>query len=151
MYVEIDYYSDDNWQIDTIERAVKAALEYEHVNIDCGLEIIISSEDEIRECNRDNRNIDAVTDVLSFPMFESKDKLCVDESGVAFLGSMVICKNRACQQAEEYGHSIEREAAFLAVHSVLHLLGYDHEKGKAEESEMFAKQELILNSIGLTR
>ena len=71
--------------------------------------------------------------------------------GKVFLGDIVISLEKAVAQAEEYGHSVEREIGFLAVHSLLHLLGYDHELGQAEEQEMFEKQEMILNSLGLVR
>lgn len=145
----VEIYGD--WQNDVIESAVAAALESEHVDIDCCVEVIIADEEEIRRLNNENRGVDRVTDVLSFPMFERKSDICKDESGSAFLGSMVICRKRAQEQAKEYGHSVKREAAFLAVHSILHLLGYDHEKGKAEEQEMFSKQEAVLNSMGITR
>lgn len=147
--VNVEIYGD--WQNDVIESAVAAALESEHVDIDCCVEVIIADEEEIRRLNNENRGVDRVTDVLSFPMFERKSDICKDESGSAFLGSMVICRKRAQEQAKEYGHSVKREAAFLAVHSILHLLGYDHEKGKAEEQEMFSKQEAVLNSMGITR
>ena len=145
----IEFYGD--WHKDVIERAINAALVYEGVTLPCGVEVVIASEDEIRALNSEQRGIDRVTDVLSFPMFEGKDKLALDESGVAFLGSMVICRARAEQQAEEYGHSVDREAAFLAVHSTLHLLGYDHELGESEEKDMFERQEKILTEMGLTR
>ena len=147
--VNVEIYGD--WQNDVIESAVAAALESEHVDVDCCVEVIIADEEEIRRLNNENRGVDRVTDVLSFPMFERKSDICKDESGSAFLGSMVICRKRAQEQAKEYGHSVKREAAFLAVHSILHLLGYDHEKGEAEEQEMFSKQEAVLNSMGITR
>ncbi|MBQ4515299.1 MAG: rRNA maturation RNase YbeY, partial [Clostridia bacterium] len=92
----------------------------------------------------------------SFPMLEQEDGGIViyDEdfiNGRVLLGDIVISLERAEEQAKEYGHSFSREIGFLAVHSVLHLLGYDHELGEAEEKEMFSKQEEILKNIGLTR
>lgn len=150
MKVQIDIYGSD-WQSETIKSAVYAALESEMVDCDCAVEVVISDKEEIRRINNENRGIDRVTDVLSFPMFASRNEICTDESGSAFLGSMVICRERAREQAEEYGHSVEREAAFLAVHSTLHLLGYDHETGKEDEREMFSKQEAVLEAMGLTR
>ena len=150
MRVQIDIYGGD-WQSETIKRAVRAALESEKVDCDCTLEVVISDEDEIRRINNENRGIDSVTDVLSFPMFASRKEIRADESGSAFLGSMVICRERAREQAAQYGHSVEREAAFLAVHSTLHLLGYDHETGKEDEQKMFSKQEAVLETMGLTR
>ena len=150
MRVQIDIYGGD-WQSETIKRAVRAALESEKVDCDCTVEVVISDEDEIRRINNETRGIDSVTDVLSFPMFASRKEIRADESGSAFLGSMVICRERAREQAAQYGHSVEREAAFLAVHSTLHLLGYDHETGKEDEQEMFSKQEAVLETMGLTR
>ena len=142
---------DGEWKNDVIYKAVEAALISEGITVDCDVEVVIVSKEEIRELNNETRNIDKITDVLSYPMYESASDIASDPAGNAFLGSIVICSERACEQAEEYGHSVDREAAFLAVHSVLHLLGYDHELGKAEESEMFSKQEKILEQIGLTR
>ena len=142
---------DGDWYNDIISKAVNAALVSEGVSVDCEVEVVIVSKDGIKDLNNETRGIDKVTDVLSYPMFESADDIVADHNNSAFLGSIVICSERALEQAEEYGHSAQREAAFLAVHSVLHLLGYDHELGKAEESEMFSKQENILNSIGLIR
>jgi len=136
---------------DVILRAAKAALESENVKYDCSFEVIVASPDEIQKINLENRQIDRVTDVLSFPMFNSKEDLEPDANGVTFLGSMVICKERAVLQAKEYGHSLEREVAFLTVHSILHLLGYDHELGEALEKEMFSKQEQVLTDMGITR
>ena len=149
MNLNIDF--SESWYNDIIQKAIEAALEYEKFDFVTEIEVISVSENEIRELNNSERNIDKITDVLSFPMFNSADEATADEAGSVFLGSMVICKERALQQAEEYGHSIEREVAFLAVHSTLHLLGYDHELGKEQEIEMFDKQEQILKGIGLAR
>ena len=142
---------DGDWKNDIIERSINEALLSENVMIDCEIEVVIVDEDEIRSLNLETRGIDRVTDVLSFPMFESIDEITPDENSIAFLGSMVICSKRACDQAVEYGHSADREAAFLAVHSVLHLLGYDHELGEENEKVMFDKQEKILEKMGLVR
>ncbi len=142
---------DGNWQKDVIVSAITAALEFEKIPFDCEIETIIVSPEEIKELNYENRGIDKVTDVLSFPMYDDIDNAVCEPNGHVMLGSMVICSDRAIEQAREYGHSVEREAAFLAVHSVLHLLGYDHELGQAKEKEMFDKQEQILVKMGLTR
>ena len=142
---------DGEWQRDIIINAINSALKNENIDFDCEIEVVIVDKDEIKELNNETRGIDRVTDVLSFPMFESVLDMTADESGLVFLGSMVICSDRACEQAEEYGHSVEREAAFLAVHSVLHLLGYDHELGEQDEKVMFTKQENVLKSMGITR
>ncbi len=149
MNLTIDF--SESWYNEIINKSILAALEFEKFDYDTAVEVITVSKDEIKEINLSSRNIDKVTDVLSFPMFESACDVEMDENGSVFLGSMVICKERAIEQAQEYGHSIEREVGFLAVHSTLHLLGYDHELGKEQEAEMFEKQEQILEGIGLTR
>ena len=149
MNLTIDF--SESWYNEIIHKSITAALESERFDFDTLVEVMTVSKDEIREINLSSRNIDKVTDVLSFPMFDSASDACVDETGSVFLGSMVICKERAIEQAEEYGHSVEREVGFLAVHSTLHLLGYDHELGQEQETEMFEKQEQILESIGLIR
>ncbi len=137
---------------DLIRSAAEAALTYEKFPQDAEIEVLFADLEEIQEINREQRGIDRPTDVLSFPMEEDPFNAEVDpESGAVFLGSMVICLQKAQTQAEEYGHSLEREIAFLTVHSVLHLLGYDHELGEEEEKEMFQKQEEVLNEMGITR
>lgn len=136
---------------EAIEKAVYATLQSENIDFDCEIEVMIADEQTIREINGETRGIDRVTDVLSFPMFESVDEMSPEQSGNVFLGSMVICKERAQSQALEYGHSELREVSFLAVHSTLHLLGYDHELGEEQEREMFAKQEAVLLKMGITR
>ena len=142
---------DGDFYNDAIEKAIFAALEYENVDFDCEIEVIIADNDTIREINNETRGIDKVTDVLSFPMFDDISCIRPEQNGVAFLGSMVICEPRAKEQAKEFGHSELREVSFLAVHSVLHLLGYDHELGQEQEREMFEKQENVLQKMGITR
>lgn len=142
---------EQDWNKEIISAAIENTLKYENINFDCSVEVLIVDEDEIKELNNEMRGIDRVTDVLSFPMFENVDDMQPDEDGYVFLGSMVICDKRAFDQAQEYGHSLERETAFLAVHSTLHLLGYDHELGKEQEDEMFFKQEQVLQKMGLKR
>lgn len=123
------------------------------------VEIVIVDEEEIRRLNRELRQVDRVTDVLSFPAMDSiKDRPVLseehgeelDEEGRLYLGSVAICETRAREQAEEYGHSYERELYYLAVHGILHCLGYDHETER-EKSEMRAKEEEILKNMNLTR
>jgi probable rRNA maturation factor len=105
--------------------------------------VLITDNQTIRELNRTYRGKDAATDVLSFPLYDQDGTL--DEEA---LGDIVISLEQAKRQAEEFGHSLRREVAFLTAHSMLHLLGYDHENG---EPEMFEKQEAILKSLGITR
>ncbi len=125
-------------------------------------ELLFVSEEEIRTLNREQRKIDRVTDVLSFPSMElekgepilsEEHGECIDgEEGEEklFLGSVAICKERAREQAEEYGHSYEREICYLAVHGVLHCLGYDHET-EEERREMREKEESVMQKLGLKR
>lgn len=113
----------------------------------------------IREINAAQRQKDMVTDVLSFPMFEKevlnqKDfswEDCDPQNRAILLGDIVISAERAQEQAEEFGHSFRRELCFLAVHSTLHLLGYDHEISEQEEKEMFLKQRQVLETLHITR
>lgn len=129
-----------------IVNAIAAALKYEEYDGKAEVSVTLCDNERIHELNREYRGVDRPTDVLSFPLFddEIEDESCA-------LGDIVISLEKAKAQAEEYGHSFEREVGFLCVHSVLHLLGYDHEEGKAEESEMFEKQTRILSSMGLER
>lgn len=123
------------------------------------LELLVVDEEEIRALNREQRGIDRVTDVLSFPSMEGiKGKPVLseehaeelDEEGRLYLGSIVVCEKRAREQAREYGHSYARELNYLAVHGVLHCLGYDH--GTEEEKrEMREKEESVMKKLGLAR
>lgn len=128
----------------SMERAALAALESEARDGD--LTILVDTPDRIRTLNREFRNVDAVTDVLTFPAWEGEISLSAD----GYLGDIMICYERAKEQAVSYGHSLERELSFLAVHGVLHLLGYDH-MTEADERVMREKQTTILDSIGVTR
>ncbi len=135
-----------------IQKAAETALNYEKFPRDAEIEVLIASMEEIHAINMEQRGIDRPTDVLSFPMEEEPFDAEPDPAtGAVFLGSMVLCMEKAEQQAADYGHSLERELAFLTVHSVLHLLGYDHELGEEEEREMFRRQEEVLQEMGLTR
>ena len=128
------------------------ALQEEGFSLQTEVSLSLVTAEEIRQVNRRFRRIDRVTDVLSFPQLsftpgEEEEK---NERGEIILGDILICVARARSQAEEYGHSLRRELAFLTAHSMLHLLGYDHHT-KAQEQEMFAKQEQILQSLGIPR
>lgn len=104
--------------------------------------------DEIRTLNREYRGVDSVTDVLSFPQFDDLNDLPEDEE--ILLGDVVICRQRAEEQAAEFGHSVEREMVYLFVHSVCHLLGYDHMNDE-DKTEMRAKEESAMERIGVMR
>ena len=128
-----------------IRRAVSHALAKNSAVGDvCAL---ITDAEEIQRLNASYRNIDRVTDVLTFPAWEGDAILCPPDG---YLGDIAICFERAEEQAKEYGHSLERELAFLSVHGALHLLGYDHMQPD-DEKKMFAKQDEILNELGYHR
>ena len=128
-----------------IRRAITATLKYEGFPYEAELSVTLTDNDEIRALNREYRNIDRPTDVLSFPQIDfENDGIDLSDVYYKILGDIVISLERAGEQAREIGHSLEHEAAFLTVHSTLHLLGYDHELGEAEEKEMFAKQKDII-------
>lgn len=125
-----------------VRRAIEATLAFEHVNAACEVSVTFADNEGIRAINRAYRQIDAPTDVLSFPLFE--------ENGAGKqLGDIVLSLERCREQAEEFGHSFERECAFLTVHSTLHLLGYDHVNGEDEERDMRERQTAIVEAMGL--
>lgn len=135
-----------------VRRAVETTLDYEQYENPIEVSVTFTDNEGIRELNRKFRNIDRPTDVLSFPLFDytgESEEPPVDEF-VGMLGDIVISLEQAKKQAEEFGHSFEREAAFLAVHSMLHLLGYDHEAGGDEEADMRRRQREILDRMGLS-
>ena len=113
--------------------------------------VTFSDNEQIRELNRQFRNKDKSTDVLSFPLGEDGVFDLNPETGCLQLGDIVISMETAIEQANTYGHTLEREVAFLTVHSMLHLLGYDHEQGGLEEMQMRAMEEQVLESLGLAR
>ena len=141
---------------DTIRSVIIKTLEEEGCDFEAEVSVTVVDLETIREINRRERNIDAPTDVLSFPMLEFDGNGDIIDSEFdmdgdkLLLGDIVICAERAKAQAEEYGHSFRREMAFLTVHSMLHLLGYDHME-KDEEEVMFARQEEILDKLGISR
>ena len=140
-----------------LRRTVKTALLAEGVALPCEINILLTDDAGIREVNRDMRDIDRATDVLSFPMFdlvpgEHPDEWDADpDSGLVPLGDMCISVERARAQAEEYGHSFEREICYLSVHSVLHLLGYDHLDEGEMKQQMRAREEEIMAQLQLQR
>ena len=136
-----------------LRKAIKTALEYENFGRDAEVSVSFVTNDEIHELNRDYRGVDRPTDVLSFPMLDGDaDDGDIDiDMGSVVLGDIIISAEKAVSQAAAYGHSIERELAFLAVHSTLHLLGYDHETSPEDEKDMFERQEKILTLAGIPR
>ena len=133
-----------------VRHAVLASLEYEGFGADTELSVTFTDNEGIRAINAEYRGIDAPTDVLSFPLtdYEGVDFPVADEPESS-LGDIVISLERASEQAEEFGHSFDREVAFLTVHSMLHLLGYDHVNSEEEDAEMRRRQREILESMGL--
>lgn len=138
-----------------VKRAITAALAYEGFEGPAEISVTFTDNENIRALNRDFRGKDTATDVLSFPMLddagEDSDFDIDPDTGMTVLGDIVISVERAKEQAEEFGHSFERELSFLAVHSVLHLLGYDHERSEKEDKEQRRRQEEILTLIGQRR
>ncbi len=130
-----------------MRKAVEATLLYEGIKRDTEVSITFTDDAEIRKLNQKYRSIDKATDVLSFPLEEDAENAA--DGGVLVLGDIVISLERAEAQASLYGHSYEREAAFLCVHSMLHLLGYDHERSEEDDAEMRRRQREIMDSIGL--
>lgn len=137
--------------IDSIKKCCAAALDEEEIGERAEVSLTIVDNEEIRELNNEFRGKDSVTDVLSFPMGENGEYDVNPETNRIMLGDIVISAERAMQQAEEYGHSFEREMCFLATHSMFHLLGYDHEVSEEEEKIMFQKQSKVLDRLGIVR
>ncbi len=141
----------DDLLLSLVKRACEATLEHENFRGDAEVSVTFTDNSEIHELNLHFRNIDRETDVLSFPLGENGEYDIDPENGAFQLGDIVISVEKAKQQAEEYGHSFNREVAFLTVHSMLHLLGYDHVNNKAEEEDMFKRQHEILEKMGVKR
>ena len=136
-----------------IKKAVKETLTEDKFEYPAEISVSFVDNQKIHELNREYRDRDSPTDVLSFPMWEKEelaDGSALDGHAVT-LGDIIISAEKAKAQAEEYGHSIEREITFLSVHSTLHLLGYDHEVSADDEAYMNKKQEEVLVKIGLPR
>lgn len=133
-----------------IENVISGALKYEGVSDNTEISVTIVDNEEIRKINNKFRNIDRATDVLSFPLIDFDNEDLPNDGSKIYLGDIIISIERAKEQANEYGHSLDREVGFLTAHSMLHLLGYDHMVPE-EEKVMFAKQEEILSNLGLKR
>ena len=141
-------------------RALENAMQgFVETDIPLCVEVAFVDGEEIQRLNREMRNIDKVTDVLSFPTLDGiKGQALygddypyeIDEEGNLVIGSIAICCDRAKEQAEEYGHSYKRELHYLLVHGIMHCLGYDH-MTEEEKAEMRKKEEYILSKLGITR
>ncbi len=134
-----------------IRRCCNAVLTFEAFSDPAEISVTLVNDEQIHELNKMHRNIDRSTDVLSFPLGENGvyDKNL--ETGASLLGDIVISVETAVRQAEEYGHTLQREIGFLTVHSMLHLLGYDHVDGGIEAVHMREKEERVLTELGLKR
>ena len=134
-----------------MRRAVEETLKHEGYGNDAQVSITFTDDEKIHALNQRFRGVDAPTDVLSFPLIDFDD--CCGEPAIDemenMLGDIVLNLERARAQAEQYGHSFEREAAFLTVHSMLHLVGYDHETSDADEADMRQRQSEIVAKLGL--
>lgn len=149
--------------IEKISEICDFALKEEEMNLEYQISLLFVDNEEIREINNETRNIDKETDVLSFPMLDFEDKKVYKEMYLNFefdetfkdgneliLGDMVLSLEKALEQSKDYGHSFEREVSYLVVHSILHLLGYDHMVDD-DKKKMRAREEEILNKLSITR
>lgn len=134
-----------------IRRCCNAVLLMEEFSDSAEISVRFVDNAQIKELNAEYRDIDKETDVLSFPLGEDGVYDRNPSSGAALLGDIVISMQKAMEQAQEYGHSLDREVAFLTVHSMLHLLGYDHVNGGIEALRMREKEETVLTQLGLKR
>ena len=160
--IENEYEGEINIPYEKIaHEVIDAAIDYVDCPYECEVNLMLTDNDTIHEINKEQRQIDRPTDVLSFPMAEyeqpadfskiEEDPMAFDpESGEFLLGDIVISMDKVWEQAENYGHSREREYAFLIAHSMLHLFGYDH-MTEDESRVMEAKQREVLDNLGITR
>ncbi len=131
----------------TLRTAVSETLAYEGFPHDASVSVTVCDNAYIQRLNKQYRDVDRATDVLSFPMYEAGEWEAEGDFGPIPLGDIVISLERTAAQAEELGNTFLREAAFLAIHSTLHLLGYDHERGKEDEEEQCRRQRAIIERL----
>lgn len=134
-----------------IRRSCNAVLDFEKFEGSAEISVTFVDNARIHELNKQYRDKDSATDVLSFPMGENGEYDIDEDNGCKILGDIVISMERAMEQAELYGHGLQREVAYLTVHSMLHLLGYDHEASGLEAVRMREKEEAVLIQLGLPR
>ncbi|MEN9933461.1 MAG: hypothetical protein RLZZ387_40 [Chloroflexota bacterium] len=153
--VQIDPRYEAEVSPELIERAVAATLATEEVAGPVEVSVLVTDDAQLHQLNRDYRGVDAPTDVLSFADEEDEDAgtpaFVRPPDAPRYLGDIALSYERVVAQAAEYGHSRERELAFLVVHGVLHLLGYDHERGSEDDSDMRARQDAVMERLGITR
>jgi len=163
LQIEAEVKVDFNFNYEELAaRVIDFALDHEAFPYECEVNLTLTDNEGIREINREYREIDKATDVLSFPMLsyevagdfskleEEYDDNFNPDTGEIMLGDIIISVDKVAEQAESYGHSLEREFAFLIVHSMLHLFGYDHMTPE-EAAEMEEKQRVILNELQILR
>ena len=139
----------------TISQCIEATLNAEKISVPCEINVLVTNDKGIRAINSASRNIDKATDVLSFPMFQLEAgnppsdwlEYLDPETGVCPLGDMAISLERAVEQAKTFGHSVRREVGYLTIHSMLHLLGYDHMDEGEQKAMMRCREEAIAASI----
>ena len=140
-----------------IRKVIRTALAAEGMEFPCEVNVLLTDDEGIHQVNLDMRDVDRPTDVLSFPEFDLQPGELPDEedadpgTGLIPLGDMVISVEHVAAQAVEYGHSKQRELAYLVTHSVLHLLGYDHLDEGPQKKQMREREEAILSELGITR
>jgi len=143
-----------------IRKCIRETLKAEGIHVRCEINVLVTDDAGIRVINRESRNLDKPTDVLSFPMFQLEagnppadwEEYRDPESGLVPLGDMCISLERAVAQAQEFGHTVRREVGYLTIHSMLHLLGYDHLDEGPQKKQMRAREEAIASSIpGMNR
>ncbi|MVX63086.1 rRNA maturation RNase YbeY [Clostridium chromiireducens] len=149
--------------VDQLKKVIEFTLKEEEVNIECEISLVFVDNDEIKQINNDTRRINKETDVLSFPMLEYEEQKVFKEMYKDYkfsqsdfdgdelvLGDVVLSLEKALEQSKEFNHSFEREASYLVVHSILHLLGYDHMEDD-EKKVMRSREEEILNKLNIPR
>ena len=143
-----------------IRKCIAAVLEQEGIHVPCEINVLVTNDQGIQVINKTSRDIDRPTDVLSFPMFQLEagnppqnwDAYLDPDTGMCPLGDMCISLERAVAQAQEFGHSVKREVGYLTIHSMLHLLGYDHLDEGPQKKQMRAREEAIAATIsGMSR
>lgn len=164
MTIHLEYEADRVLDFDyeeVITKVINEAMDYENCPYEAEVEVVLTGNEAIHRVNKEFRDIDRATDVLSFPMveyaepgkfeqLEEQDDCFHPETGELLLGDIMISVDKVYEQAREYGHSEKRELAFLIAHSMLHLFGYDHMED-LERERMEQKQEAILSNLGITR
>ena len=152
-YIETEFLDVEQNEeyVELAEKVIKRCFEEENLGEKLYINIILTNPENIRKINNEYRNIDKETDVLSFPMFEQEEIQNLENSVIEeVLGDIVISIERVKEQAEEYGHSFDREFSYMLVHGFYHLMGYDHME-ENEKQKMRSKEENILNKLNITR